>query len=892
MGENKMISEAFTSILEVSLIGGVLSLLVTVLKKVFQNNIPPKAYLAMWLIVFLRLLVPFQFETEFTVPAFDLSKTSEISIQRSAGEDLPSSYSLEAQSLPLENKTQHSNLSTDLKGNTTIVSPDSNNEEGINKTSQNSKSGVGEMLKILTYIWLSGVIILLSAVSLLYVRVWTKVNKLKPCDLHYSIHLVEKCRKAVGIGNEIQTYVSDIFNSPCVFGIIRPKLILPRSFEIGQSDEDSENVILHELYHIKHKHNILNLLFLVAACIHWFNPLVWYALGSSREDVESVCDEAVVRRLPENKIENYGRTIIRFAAMSRRWVPVVVHTGLAGSKKGLKSRINNISCFGRRKFTWIVLSIIMTMMLGACGAVTTLKGSEGSKPSDNKYENNQSNSKFGLKKSPVISSNGFIHVYPEAQPMVLSATSQLDSSLEVEVIHKVKDWLLIEQGETRGFIPSWFIDSGKVRPMDYIDSIPMVLKKDTEGVLYPGGAKIVDLQSGKLLTPLMKWENWYHVSIIVYDIPAVQFAWIREEDLTTPDKFAPNEGYICEGAEVYYSDINGNKPEKLTGNISVYVSDEKSGYINIHAAGGWSAWTKKENLKLYIEGLNNSKTESTDIGITSEIGGYNPLMSSTPGIPLMTTMGKAPEGVKYHWSAEYGIFLSWENDKIEILGSSIENQGEKIFWAVDPETKIDVPEFKVYLSLESEDGTIVYSQASIKIRGGQDGFFIVNKTDDSGSSDVITTEKISEFSFNTGTGSLALQDWDNKVDFDKLLGKPVSEDLKELSNADTFTGSFIKTKKYDGLEVELLSPKGNGKTFYVLSMKVSGTKFSTSRGIRVGDDVELLKQSYPEIQRVLDGRTDDSDCAYQYWEPDKYSFLRFEIKNNKVINIHAYYELP
>ena len=94
---------------------------------------------------------------------------------------------------------------------------------------------------------------------------------------------------------------------------------------------------------------------------------------------------------------------------------------------------------------------------------------------------------------------------------------------------------------------------------------------------------------------------------------------------------------------------------------------------------------------------------------------------------------------------------------------------------------------------------------------------------------------------------------------------------------------YIKTLKYKGLEIKLFSPPDNGRTFWVMDIKVASPQYHTSKGIKVGDSVETLMEEYPMLQIVPDGRTDENNCAYGFsGMENNYSFLQFEIKNGQI----------
>ncbi len=153
-------------------------------------------------------------------------------------------------------------------------------------------------------------------------------------------------------------------------------------------------------------------------------------------------------------------------------------------------------------------------------------------------------------------------------------------------------------------------------------------------------------------------------------------------------------------------------------------------------------------------------------------------------------------------------------------------------------------------------------------------------------------DSISEFSVGAVPGNISLQAWDNEVDL-SFLGTPVLEEVRVLDQtADTFAGSHVKNVKYDGIELELFSPKGNGESFWIKEIVITGESYITPRGLGVGSSIEKMQELYPEIQQVPDGRTDPDNCAYIYKSTDGFSNISFEVMDTKIINFRIYYEMP
>lgn len=95
--------------------------------------------------------------------------------------------------------------------------------------------------------------------------------------------------------------------APMLAGIVHPVILLPE--EPWESDTLGY-ALLHELCHFKRRDIWLKSLALLALCIHWFNPAVWYMSHLIQRDTELACDEAALGCLPREEHAVYGKTIL------------------------------------------------------------------------------------------------------------------------------------------------------------------------------------------------------------------------------------------------------------------------------------------------------------------------------------------------------------------------------------------------------------------------------------------------------------------------------------------------------------------------------------------------------------------------------------------------------
>ncbi|MBW5447182.1 hypothetical protein GE107_14075 [Cohnella sp. CFH 77786] len=138
---------------------------------------------------------------------------------------------------------------------------------------------------------------------------------------------------------------------------------------------------------------------------------------------------------------------------------------------------------------------------------------------------------------------------------------------------------------------------------------------------------------------------------------------------------------------------------------------------------------------------------------------------------------------------------------------------------------------------------------------------------------------------------ISLRELNSQVDLEGLLGKPIAESVQTLQG-DGFTGSLLKKITYDGLEMELFSPKENENIFWIMTMVISKRNYQTTKGIQIGSTLNQITDAYPGVKIAADGRTDPSNCAYEFVNEEKYNHLLFEVENGVVAQIKIFHLIP
>jgi len=125
-----------------------------------------------------------------------------------------------------------------------------------------------------------------------------------------------------------------------------------------------------------------------------------------------------------------------------------------------------------------------------------------------------------------------------------------------------------------------------------------------------------------------------------------------------------------------------------------------------------------------------------------------------------------------------------------------------------------------------------------------------------------------------------------------ILGEPnEASQAKQLGDgADTFSDMYSKNLYYSGLTLKFLGMEESN--LWLSEIIFDNNEYETSEGIKVGDQLEKLKNAYPNI-KYADLKTIDekpNSKIYEYFQGDLGFFAEFIVDESEVIEeIHMYY---
>ena len=152
--------------------------------------------------------------------------------------------------------------------------------------------------------------------------------------------------------------VCDEIKTPFILGVARPKIYVPS----GLKGADLVCVAAHETAHIKRRDHWWKPLGFLILAVHWFNPLCWIAYMLLCRDIETACDEKVIRDMDREAVAVYSQALLDCSAPGRR----IAACPLAFGETGVKGRVRNILNYRKPAF-WIILAgIAVCAVLAVC----------------------------------------------------------------------------------------------------------------------------------------------------------------------------------------------------------------------------------------------------------------------------------------------------------------------------------------------------------------------------------------------------------------------------------------------------------------------------------------------------------------------------------------------
>nr|WP_296486105.1 M56 family metallopeptidase [uncultured Acetatifactor sp.] len=341
--------------------GTIMIAIVILLRVLLENRMPKFVFPVLWGVVLLRLLVPFSLSSPLSLP---VPESPFFSVRL-----LAQHLTLEAESWIVHEDTFVLDGGTAAGAAENIDSTVLGQTEDINIVEEAAAtgavsgqasawagdffadSGIFSWRVLLPFLYLLGLVV--TAVILGWQK-YGYTRKLKSGLLMEHNVTVNAILREMDMGH-VLVFTNDEIASPLVCGLKNPRIYLPARMDFGNR-ELLRHILVHETMHIRRGDNWLKGVMLTALVVHWYNPVVWLMSKCLSSDLETACDEAVLKQYGEEERKSYALSLLDMAITGNR-------TSLlysAFSKTEVERRVKHIVHYRRATVFVIMLAMLFT----------------------------------------------------------------------------------------------------------------------------------------------------------------------------------------------------------------------------------------------------------------------------------------------------------------------------------------------------------------------------------------------------------------------------------------------------------------------------------------------------------------------------------------------------
>lgn len=353
---SNLITLIFCKVLYMSIVGSILGILILSVTKLFDSKLTAKWKCIIWIVPLIFLMIPIN---RIQISAQNNSQIFEI-VDRVEN-------SLGIESIIDDNNSNKTNANSNSDLNKMNTSNDLIKTD-INSDNYHIQSSTKNVFNIIVYtiipiIWLIGMAISIIIIIIGNINLNYKIYNAKKLDNSKIESILWRCKKRLKITKKIEIRLQSFNTSPCIYGTIKPKILVSKEF-IKNNSEVIENVFMHELSHYKRKDMITNNILLIMTSVHWFNPLIYILFKKIRQEMELATDEIALSRMNKEEKKQYGLTLISLLQTYETEKVATKMLCIIDDNKNMKQRIEKIKLSIKLKQykTSIIVLIVMIVL--------------------------------------------------------------------------------------------------------------------------------------------------------------------------------------------------------------------------------------------------------------------------------------------------------------------------------------------------------------------------------------------------------------------------------------------------------------------------------------------------------------------------------------------------
>lgn len=445
------------------------------IRKLFHAKLPGNAFLILWLAAALRFLLP----VAVPVPWNAYTVLEHFGVLA----EWDNTFGMMGAKEPILEGRQEVQASggQNPAGNYAM-------EEGKGDArAQEGAAGLWGVLSLWSLIYLAGALLCGAFYAFAYLKCCWEFRAALPVEDLAALEYVQ----SFPVRRKVQVRQSGLVATPITYGVLHPVILLPKGIQ-WESGRQMQLVLTHELVHIRRFDVVWKLLFSMAVCIHWCNPLAWVMRVLANRDIELACDEKVVQYFGRESRSVYAMSLLSLAERKSGLMP----WGAGFGKGAMEERIVAIMKKENYSVKAVAGAVVLVVFMVALFATSAKQTGEA-------YVAEGSFSEEGGQSSPIPIAAADVPIWrarslEEEERRLIGFLENAYENGESEYQHfgltyDNKENYFLYQGKVVGFFEDE-MEPGMFRSFtDERGTIGLVAQRDASGVL--AGFQEVSLQA-------------------------------------------------------------------------------------------------------------------------------------------------------------------------------------------------------------------------------------------------------------------------------------------------------------------------------------------------------------------------------------------------------------
>ena len=320
------------TLLEMTLSGSLMILIITVVRAVAIDRLPKRVFPALWGVTLLRLLIPFSVPVFFSLPS-------------------PAGYAAV------------------LEGAPSVAEQNKEVIRAARQAARAAEAAPSRDIPVWQLLWLAGVSAALLFFVIAYIRHLRRFRDAVPVETGFTREWLAShpLRRPVAVRE------SGSVTTPLTYGIFRPVVLMPAGTD-WENAATLSYVFAHEYTHIRRFDALLRLVLTAALCVHWFNPLVWVMYLLALRDIELSCDEAVVRQFGLENRRAYALALLKMEETRLRFSAFASGFSRNAAWERIRAIMKTKKTTARQKFASVLLAVCVCALFCTSAAAAEPTG--------------------------------------------------------------------------------------------------------------------------------------------------------------------------------------------------------------------------------------------------------------------------------------------------------------------------------------------------------------------------------------------------------------------------------------------------------------------------------------------------------------------------------------